>query len=247
MTGLHLAHAPIVEAILDIHCDLPPGTDFSALQERAEQALSVSYPKVRRQITQRHHLGIFALPEASQRVTGLQFLTEDEKQIVQFRGEGYTFNRLAPYGRLDDYLADIEWSWNIFRDLTQPVQIRAIGLRYINRILLPLHDGRMNITAYLNVSPLLPEQETLELLGFLNQNSAVEIATGNHVNITLAMQPIEDEKLPIIFDIETSDLHIRSPETWQDVREAIDSLRRLKNRVFERTLTRTCLNLFQQP
>ena len=248
--GLHLAHAPIVEAVIDINCDLPPGTDFSELQERAKQDLSGSYPKARRLITQRRELGIAVVERVqpvSQRVTGLQFLTEDEKQIVQFRGEGYSFNRLAPYGRLDDYFADIEWSWNIFRTLTTPVQIRAIGLRFINRILLPMVDGRVELKQYLRVSPQLPDEETLMFVGFLNQHAAVEVATGNHVNITLVMESLEEDKLPIILDIETSDVRMRPAEQWDGIREAILSLRRLKNRVFERTLTETCLNLFRQP
>jgi len=239
--GLHLTHAPIVEAVLDINCDLPPGMDFSALQEPAKQALSSAYPKVL-QITQRR-----LRPTIGERVTGLQFLSDTEKQVIQFRGEGYSFNRLAPYGRLDDYLAEIEWSWNIFRELARPVQIRAIGLRFINRILLPIVDGRVKLNEYLRVSPQLPDEETLVFTGFLNQHSAVEIATENRVNITMAMQPQENDKMPIILDIETLDPRIRVPEQWQDVREAILSLRRLKNRVFERTLTETCLNLFRQP
>src|SRR6266550_4303259 len=106
--GLHLAHAPIVEAVIDINCDLPPETDFSELKDQAKQALSSSYPKARRRITQQHEFGITtaeSLPATVARgVTWLQFLSEDEKQVVQFRGEGYSFNRLAPYGRLDDYL-----------------------------------------------------------------------------------------------------------------------------------------------
>lgn len=249
--GLHLAHAPIVEAVIDINCDLPPDTDFFQLQERAKESLRNAYPEVRQLITQHQELGINAaesLPATiNQRVTGLQFLSEDEKQVVQFRSEGYTFNRLAPYGRLDDYLPQIEWSWNIFRTLIKPVQIRAIGLRFINRILLPLVGGRVKLNEYLRVSPKLPDEDTLVFTGFLNQHSAVEIATGNHVNITMAMQPQEGDEMPIILDIETFDPRIHVPEQWEEVREAILSLRRLKNRVFERTLTETCLNLFRQP
>ncbi len=30
----------------------------------------------------------------------MQFLTEDEKQLIQFRPNGFSFNRLAPYGSL---------------------------------------------------------------------------------------------------------------------------------------------------
>ncbi|PYQ32076.1 MAG: hypothetical protein DMF56_02985 [Acidobacteria bacterium] len=248
--ALHLAHAPIIEAVLDINCDLPPTIDFAALQERAKQALSASYPIARRQITQRHELRTAAAVGTAdvavrEQVTGLQFLHTDEKQIVQFRSAGYTFNRLAPYSSLDDYLADIEWSWNIFRELTRPVQIRAIGLRFINRILLPMTGGGVDLSEYLRLSPQLADGKTLEFVGFMHQHVAVEVATENQVNVNLVTQLPENDQLPIILDIETSDQRNRLPEDWQGVREAIVSLRSLKNRVFERTLTEECLNLFR--
>lgn len=248
---LSLRHAPIIEAVLDINCDLPPGLDLASIADGAKDAFSKSYPVVRRQMTQRHEFSMSGTESGGmavrQQVSGLQFVSADEKQIVQIRQEGYTFNRLAPYGSLDDYLPAIEWSWSRFREVTRPVQIRSIVLRYINRLLLPMDGGRVDLPAYLNVAPVVPHGEALEFLGFLNQSSAAERDTGNHVTITLATETAEERSLPIIFDITVLNPSVRSPEEWQDIREVIESLRRLKNGVFKRTLTEACLNLFQQP
>jgi uncharacterized protein (TIGR04255 family) len=249
--SLELAHAPIIEAVVDINCDLPPGSDLSQMQERAKQLFSQCYPKARRQIAERHQFRAATEnpPEGGvqQQVSGLQFLAEDEKQLVQIRPEGYSFNRLAPYGSLDDYLPEIERSWTVFRELMRPVRIRAIGLRFINRILLPTIDGRVELNDYLRAVPLLPDEATLELTGFVNQYSAFDLETENRVNIALVMEALAGDKLPIIFDIEAVDLRNRPAEDWHGVREAILALRRLKNRVFERTLTESCLNLFRLP
>jgi uncharacterized protein (TIGR04255 family) len=247
--SLKLAHPPIVEAVVNIYCDLPAGIDFSEVQKRAETALNVSYPAVRRQLAQRQEFRTIAepsQPETHQQVTGLQFLSEDEKQVVQMRAEGYAFNRLAPYTSLDNYLPHLEWSWNVFREVTRTIQVRAISLRFINRILLPTVQGRVQLDDYLRIGPQLPD-ETLEFTGLLNRHAAVEVKTGNQVNITLVTQPLEGDRLPMILDIEASALRPQSPEDWPRIREAIGSLRRLKNRVFERTLTEKCLNLFRQP
>lgn len=244
--GLRLANPPIVEAIVDIDCDLPPGVDFRVLQERAARPLGGSYPNVRPQ----HDVEVRSIDpdtfSADRSVIGIMLLAADERQVVQFRREGYSFHRLAPYGTLDDYLPDIERTWRVFRELAQPVQIRTIGLRFINRILLPLVNDGVRLDDYLRLSPRLPDEGTLRFTGFLNQHSAVEITTGHDVNITLAAETAEGDRLPIIFDIATSDVRPREPEAWEDIREALESLRRLKNRVFERTLTERCLNLFQQ-
>ena len=247
--GLRLAHAPIVEAVVDINCDLPPGIDLAQLQDRAKGLLRDTYPSAQRQIVQHQEFRAGAeepkTVSMSQRVGLLRFRSTDEKQLVQIRAEGYSFHRLAPYGSLDEYLPEVERTWGIFRDLTRPVQIRSIVLRYINRILLPVTDGRLPLGEYLRVLPHV-EDSDLTFTGFVNQHSATDIATGHRVNITLVMEPAKEDRLPIILDIEAVDPQSRSPEEWERVREAILSLRGLKNRVFERTLTPTCLNLFRQ-
>lgn len=69
----------------------------------------------------------------------LQFLKNDEKQLVQIRPQGYSFNRLAPYGGFDEYLPEIERAWRLFVDIVMPLQVKLIRLRYINRFLLPMH------------------------------------------------------------------------------------------------------------
>lgn len=247
---LRLANAPIIEAVLDINCDLDPSTDLEALQEVAKERFQPSYPKARRQMTQRHEFRAEGEkpPQVSVRkgVSALQFLVEDERQIIQIRPEGYSFNRLAPYSSLDEYLPEVERTWGIFRQLVNPLQIRRVALRFINRIPLPADQGRVELADYLKISPELPDDE-LEFIGFLDQHSAVDPKTGNQVNITLVMQPLEGDRLPLIFDIDASRVVSGSPEDWTLIRTTLDSLRVLKNRVFERTLTEKCLNLFRQP
>ena len=75
-------------------------------------------------------------------VQALQFLQDDERQLVQVRVQGFSFNRLAPYTSLDDYLPEIKRTWGLYVDLVKPVQVRQIRVRYINRILLPMTERR---------------------------------------------------------------------------------------------------------
>src|SRR5262245_14624718 len=107
-----LPRAPIVEEVIDIECDYPPGTPVAALEEAALEALKDRYPKFRRQFLQEHE---FQTPpqgepkhSVRQSVHALQFGADDEKQLVQIRAIGFSFNRLAPYTSLDDYLPEIE-------------------------------------------------------------------------------------------------------------------------------------------
>lgn len=244
--------APIVEAVLDIDCDFAPGYSVKAMEAAARDRLKDCYPKMRVQLLQ--ELRFEAQPEegtlnhsSRQNIESLQFLSDDEKQIVQLRRAGYSFNRLAPYSSLDDYLPEIQRSWQIFSDLTAPTQVRAVKLRYINRIALPVIDGKVSLDDYLKLGPRLPAGANLSLAGFLNQYVAIEAGTGHQAVVVLTAQPLEGAKLPIIFDILAASVEQSAdPGDWDWLRGKIDALRSLKNRVFTNSLTEKCLSQFQQ-
>lgn len=180
---LKLRNAPIIEAVIDIDCDMPPGLDIKELEEPARNRFRGTYPKFRHKIMHEHKIETKddAPPEMSfsQKIQAIQFLAEDEKQLVQIRREGFSFNRLAPYSSLDDYLPEIERTWRLFLELASPVQVRVIRLRYINRLLLPLISGQIELDDYLKIAPHLPDEDSLTFVGFLNQHTAMEEETGN--------------------------------------------------------------------
>ena len=247
---IQLKSPPIVEAVLDIDCDMQSAFASGKLIESAHDVFRDHYPKFRTQFIQALQFEAAAgrAPNvtAGQGIQALQFLQDDEKQLVQVRAQGFSFNRLAPYKSLDDYLPEIERTWRLFVDLTAPVQIRLIRLRYINRILLPMTGGRVELDDYLKLGPRLPNEDILTFEGFLTRHSAVESNSGNRVNIILTAQPPENDKLPIIFDIEAYRMSNAEPHDWTGSLSIVQSLRRLKNLVFENSLTDQCLKLFQQ-
>jgi uncharacterized protein (TIGR04255 family) len=250
-SGLKLPYPPIVEAILDIECDLPPGQQLAALESAVGNRFREKYPKMRSQFVQEH------LVEAKQGETpkmavrhglsAFQLLQDDEKQLVQVRSAGYSFNRLAPYSGLDDYLPEIERTWRLYCEIISPVTIRLIRLRYINRIMLPFAEKAVRLEDYLQIGPRLPDEQILTLTGFLSQHTAVERATGHQVSIVLTAQGSEGNNVPIIFDNCVAAPGPAEPADWPWILEKIRALRVLKNRIFEGTLTKACLNLFQQP
>ena len=251
-TQFKLLKAPIIEAVLDIDCDMPPGKEISLLELAAHERLRPHYPKVRRVFVQTHHIetppGEAPKIKHHQAVHGLQFLSEDEKQLVQFRAQGFSFNRLAPYTGLDDYLPEIERTWKIFVSLAAPLQIRTVRLRYINRLMLPMLEKQpLQLEEYLKVCPRLPDEDKLTFTSFLNQHTAVENGTGNQVHIILTNQTAENMMLPLILDITAENSAQSEIENWPCLLARIQALRRLKNRVFRNTLTEKCLNQYQQP
>lgn len=244
-----LANAPIVEAVVDLDCDMAPSQEIAALETPAREAFRDQYPKFRSVFLQEAVIErqADAPPQVSARrgIQAFRFLHEDEKQLVQVRAQGFSFNRLAPYRSLDDYLPEIERAWRLFVGLASPLEVRSIRLRYINRIFLPIVDDLVELNDYLKIGPRLPEEERLILTGFLNQHVAMERDTNNQVTMVLTQQPMENDLLPIIFDIQASRAHTVEPEDWETILRAVQTLRHLKNRVFFNSLTEQCLELFR--
>jgi uncharacterized protein (TIGR04255 family) len=243
-----LRNPPIVEAVLDIDCDLPPTFNLATVEAAARVELEDQYPKFRTQVMQEHrvemNVGTFNA-STRQAVQALQFLQEDERQLVQVRANGFAFNRLAPYTTLDDYLPEIERTWRLYVGLASPVQIRVVRLRYINRILLPMRTPSIDLDEYLKIGPQSPDDATLMLSAFLIQQVAVEKETGYQVNLVLTSQAPANERLPIILDITVASSMNVEPDDWPTTKDTIAALRTLKNRVFQNTLSDKCIKLFQ--
>jgi uncharacterized protein (TIGR04255 family) len=243
-----LRNPPIVEAVFDVDCDLPPGFDLTTLEARSRAQFADQYPKFRAQFLQ--ELQVETTLDAQAKISGrsalqaFQYLHEDEKQLVQVRPQGFSFNRLAPYSNLDDYLSEIERTWRLYLNLVSPIQIRTIRLRYINRILVPLTANAVDLDEFFKIGPRLPDAD-LALSGFLSQQAAVEKSTGHQVNLVLTTQPLVSEKLPVILDVTVASQSTADPADWPKIMPVIGSLRILKNRVFFNTLTDKCIELFQ--
>src|SRR5215216_5865884 len=160
---LRLANAPIIEAVVDVDCDMPAGLDITTLEKPARERYRDQYPKVRTQFL--HGFEVEQSPSGDSRfqsqraVQAYQLLHDDEKQLVQIRAQGFSFNRLTPYGSFDDYLPEIERTWKIFVTVAAPVSVRGIRLRYINRIKMPLADEQVQLDEYLRVAPHLPAED----------------------------------------------------------------------------------------
>ncbi|HEY7298291.1 MAG TPA: TIGR04255 family protein [Xanthobacteraceae bacterium] len=244
-----LRNPPIVEAVLDVDCDLPPGFDIASLEEPARARFQDRYPKSRKQLLQEFKIetGADPLPKMSARpaIQAYRFLQDDERQLVQVRSQGFSLNRLAPYTTLDDYLPEIERAWGLYVNLVSPVQIRVIRLRYINRILVPMTAGQIDLDEFFKIGPRVPDEEKLMLSGFLEQQASIEKGTGYQVNLVLTAQSPAEQKLPVILDITVASTDVLEAADWASMLPILQSLRSLKNRIFANSLTSKCIELFQ--
>lgn len=246
---LGLKNAPIVEAVIDIDCDLPVGSSLEALEMRAKELFQDRYPKSQTLFMQAFQVELNAIGPTGQStqksVQAFQFLSEDGAQLVQVRSGGFSFNRLQPYTSFDDYLPEIQRTWKLYQALAAPVLVRKLQLRYINRIYLPVENKTVNLDDYFTVGPRLPDGKNLTLVGFLNQYVAIESKTGHQITTVLTAEEMQGDRLPVIFDNAVSAAVAEDAANWASLESKLLSLRELKNRVFQNTLGEPCLNLFR--
>lgn len=247
-----LRNPPIVEAVVDFNCELSPSFNFRDIkQEPAHKVFASTYPTVRTVYTQQHTIPIApgeqAGPAASSEVAiqAYQFLGYEGRQIVQVRAEGFSFNRLAPYSSFDDYLPEVERTWKLYVNLIPVVRIETIQLRYINRLMLPMAQQKVELEEFLKIGPRSPDEDRLTLSGFTTQLSAVENDTKEQLNLILVAEAATKDHLPVILDIAVRSQKQAAPGDWALIESTLMSLRRLKNRVFENTVTPKCIELYR--
>ena len=244
-----LTHPPIVEAVVDFDCDLPPGVELKALEGSAREKFADRYPSMQPRLMQemRFQIGTDGASNPSMRhgFEAFLFSQTDRKQLVQVRRTGFSFNRLAPYAGLDAYLEEIQRVWRLYCEIAQPIRVRSLRLRYINRIEVPLMGGQVDLDKYLKLQNMVVDDQHMTLTEFLSQYSAIDSETRHQVAVVLTAQNPQGDKLPIIFDnAATANVEL-DPVDWQVLSQTLTTLRNLKNRVFFGTVKQPCLDLFQ--
>jgi len=244
----HLKNAPIKEALIDIQVTLSEDTRVEKLDSKYN-SFSNSYPK--KEMIQKGRLG-FQFDEGQpiratvdQNFVGYKYTSQDDKQIVQFRKDGFTFSRLEPYHTWEEMKEDAIILWKSYMDVASPTEITRVATRYINVLQIPL-DMLTEFKDFLTAPPQIPEQLPQEIGSFLTRVVIYEPTIGANCILTQALEPIDTDKeyAPIVLDIDVfmkCTFNIESGDYW----EALDRLRDFKNQVFFESITEKAAGLFQ--
>lgn len=245
----HLAHAPIVEAIIDIRVQPRDGLSFRDL-ERAFTSLDFGY-YVKGPISQ----GLFSIqlpadgqtPEttASAAAIGVRLHSKDEKYVLQCRLSGFTLSRLSPYEDWKVLVNETKRLWDIYRDALRPICINRIAARFINDLQLPMEPGT-SFQKYLVKLVDIPEGVPQTVRSFVQRFELADYHAQASVILTVALEPEyqPSSRVPVVLDIDafkTANMDPGSPDLW----ESLERLRAAKNRVFFSVLNEEALELYQ--
>lgn len=232
----HYAHAPLTEAIIDIRVELPSEIGLSkladAIHDRAED-----YPKREELFIVQGQMSVGPEIGASARQTsnGYRFISKDGRQICQARLDGFAFSRLAPYEAWPPFRDEARRLWDAYRSIASPKNVTRIGMRYINRLDLPIPIA--DFKDYLRTVPEISSGMSQGLSGYFMQLQLPQVDLNAMLVLNQALIPPPAPKLvSVLLDI---DLYCDGdlPSDEQGLWERFEAFRNRKNKVFEASIT----------
>jgi len=246
MNWERFANAPIAEALLDIQVSFPSPVEPGRL-EAFHDAIRDHYPTREARVKWQGQIVVEreAVQQAVRRDSeGFMFKAADGRRLVQVRQDGFTFNWLKPYERWAALRDEAREHWQRYRDTFGPDRVTRLGLRYMNRIEIPLpfNDFREYVETAPDIAKGLPQGVSALFMRLEIPDGARRLLA----IITETIQPVLEDpaRLPFIFDIDVvreASYRPEDPAIW----EAFEGMREYKNEIFFRSVTPRAKELFR--
>ena len=240
--------APIVEAVIDIRSQATIELTEEMVRERVDAKIPefVFLDSIREF---HHEFKIEDGSPPSQIVKhlgwkGVRYRSKDERYIAQFNRDGFVLGRLEPYENWENLFSETMRLWGIYRELTQPVELSRVGLRYINRIRLPIGD--FDFEKYLTAPPASPIGLALPYTEFMHRETLAVMGHPYAINLIKTLQPPPDtsEAFGLILDIDVFTTELENP-AMESVPHRLAEMRWLKNKAFFGSVNDKSLKLFR--
>lgn len=154
--GKKYKNPPVVEALCEIYFheskwdSTLPGLFFEKVKE--------NYPKKRELEQIGVQVSISKEAQATQAQRGgprIQFIKEDGSRLIQIENNLLVINQLRPYPRFEDWKPAVDEMLKYYSEVAQPKGVRQMGMRYINRIIIPA--AKIKMEDYFNLYPEVPK------------------------------------------------------------------------------------------
>ncbi len=239
--------APITEAVIEIKIASP-------LEPKEVEKVSAkfrsNYP---------HHQNVDSLTVALQlpageggdpkaqidREPGHRRSSSDLTQLLVLGRSAFAVSQLAPYPGWDEFFARFVRDWKIWKKAVRFRTISRIGVRYINRIDIPIAESKVEHEEFLNVYPKLPD-----IFGPLSAYAVQAVLPIQDIDCKLTINsavvpaPILDHASFVIDqDIARES---NAPQSDKDIFKLLKEIRVRKNKIFEACISNRARELFQK-
>ena len=237
-------NAPIKEAIIDIRVKLPDTTTLADHTHGLDSSFQEAYPSRSDLFLFKGHFsaGTQVAATASQTQGGYRFISKDKIHVLQWKLDGFTLSRLAPYDRWDTFQPEARRLWDLYRSTLLPTAVIRVAVRYINQINIP--HSSVELKDYFRTGPeISPDLEQRVEACFMQvQIPQDDLKAKLSITQTL-VPPSAPETASVLLDIDifrTEDL----PTTEEDIWSMLGKFRKRKNQAFEACITKKTRRLF---
>ncbi len=229
---------PITESVVEFR--FADETSFEVIQKRVDK-FKRFYPQETHNVEFTGEMSEKGF-SGKHEVVGVRLASKDELQILMINKSNFIISQLAPYPGWSVFSSRVARDLDLFTDVFGRKKINRIGVRYINRLDIPLES--LSVDNYLNVWPALPYLGPSQSKSFALQST--QILEEENLGVTLQSATV-DSPVPkaesVVLDIDiftNSDVPMRNDA----IVKLLDAMRTTKNKVFEASITDKARELF---
>jgi len=172
-----------------------------------------------------------------------QFSREDGARMIQVGRDILVVNQLRPYPHFDDWKPSVIEMLSVYRDLARPRSVERLGLRYINRVVIP--HSTFEMETYFHVYPLIPKELAAKHGPFLMRIQLPPLKPGHRLIFTFGNAPAEKEGT-LAFLLDLYDI-VAAPEgKLDDIEHQVEDAHANVEHAFENTITEAARALFEE-
>jgi uncharacterized protein (TIGR04255 family) len=238
---------PITEAVI--------GIDFStrlasALVGKVNSRFAKLYPQHQElqnvSVTFSVNVSTSMTGQAETKKKGHRRSSADMAELLVIWPSAFAVSQLAPYPGWDKFFARFKRDWKVWKSVVGFIEISRIGVRFINRVDIPLVNNSAEYEKYLNIYPKLPVSlPNLNSYAIQSVSSLEDIGCSLTINSGVVPSPVLGKASFLLdFDI-ASGLNV--PQNDSEVFKFLGRVRERKNEVFEASVSSSAKALFMSP
>lgn len=241
-------HPPVTEAVIELRFKDSVNQDI--LKKIATKLNNKFYPNSKENVEINFNVEI-GNPDGGDKSSaqltpnGYRLSSEDQADVALITSQAFTIARLAPYPGWDTFFDKFAAAWKTWKGIVKVQEISRVGIRYINRIDIPL-NGTKNIELgdFLNFISINCFFQTIPMSDYLIKITketesplwAATVISAPHPSPLL-------ETISLILDIDiyrTEEIPLNDIELFKMLTEARD----IKNSIFTQCITKKTEELF---
>jgi uncharacterized protein (TIGR04255 family) len=235
-SGLHFKNPPIIEAVIAFTVVPLSESVVTRFREFAPEMKEMGYshsdPVVQHQFQVKLEKGVSSVGNVDSPI-GVKFVSDDSLHAVQFNRTGFVFSRLGRYDRWEQLRDEGRRLWNLFERLSVDPQVITVGVRFINKLFIPVG---VDPGEYVHALPLIPDEVAPMITEmFMRVVSPIDSPPGRFVHNQALLPPERDGFASVLFD---NDFQFPvEGKSQTEIWEMLETVREIKDRYFVRLTT----------